>query len=201
MGQDKRYKVIWRIDMGRQQYIAAAILISVMVFSAGCGVAVKDTAGIKKYFEEQGRAEMLAIELKANTPDKNSADYKNAEKLYNRAAGAGNGWTSGIVFEARTERKIDVSLEDYADSEAGKALAKFLELGGPDIKYFDPVTTAAIANFALALIDKIEQQNNQRVERVVKQLEQEFSRSRWTAFENTTVQWIDEKYKFKSSDR
>ena len=187
--------------MKRQQYITAVVCAAAMALAAGCGVAIKDTAGIKKYFEDQGSAEILAIKIKANTPDKNSADYKNAERLYDRAAGVGNGWTSGIVFDAETKRQVNVSVKDYANSNGGKALVQFLALGGPTTittLSFDPVTTAAIANFVMALIDKIEQQNNQRVELVVKQLEQEFSRSRWTTFENTTVQWIDEKYKFKN---
>ena len=184
--------------MKRKQYITAVVCAAAMALAAGCGVAIKDTAGIKKYFEDQGIAEILAIEIKANMPDKNSADYKNAEKLYNRAAGVGNGWTSGIVFDARNKRQVNVSVKDYTNSDPGKALVQFLALGRPTTKSFDPVTTAVIANFVMALIDKIEQQNNQRVELVVKQLEQEFSRSRWTTFENTTVQWIDEKYKFKN---
>ena len=105
------------------------------------------------------------------------------------------------MFDAKTKRQINISVNDYAESNAGKSLAQFLALGGPAVKTFDPVTAAAVANFAMAIIDKIEQQNNQRVELAVKQLEQEFSRSRWTTFENTTVQWIDEKYKFKNAGK
>ena len=42
--------------MKRQQYITAVVCAAAMALTAGCGVAIKDTAGIKKYFEDQGSA-------------------------------------------------------------------------------------------------------------------------------------------------
>ena len=146
------------------------------------------------------KAEIIAVAIKAENPDKNSTAYQNAKRLYNNAAGAGNGWTSGIVFDARVKRQVNVSVENYSNSDAGKAISEFLAL---DTRFrarsFDPGTAAAIATLVVALIDKIEQQNDQRVERAVKMIEREFSRTRWTTFENTTLQWINDKYKFSGS--
>jgi len=163
-------------------------------------MSIKDTSGIEKYLGYQGEAEMLAIVIKTNNPDKNSSAYRNAERLYNKAAGAGNGWTSGIVFVAKNKWKVNVSVEDYANSDAGKALSEFLALDSSfKTKSFDPVTAAALVTFVTNLIERVGELNDRFVERAVKRLEHEFSRSRWTTFEKTTPEWIDEKYKFKSS--
>jgi len=185
--------------MKRQEYLIAIVCTAVLFCMPGC-MSIKDTSGIKKYLGDQGEAEMLAIEIKANNPDKNSSAYRNTERLYNKAAGAGNGWTSGIVLDARNKQEVDVSVEDYKNSSAGKALSEFLALDSSfKTKSFDPVTAAALVTFVTDSIERVGKLNDQFVERAVKRLEHEFSRSRWTTFEKTTSEWIDEKYKFKSS--
>lgn len=182
--------------MKTKSSITTIVCNALLIAVSGC-MSIKDTSGIRKYFQHQGKAEILAIEIKAKNPDKDSSAYKTAERLFNKAAGAGNGWASGIVFDARVKREVNVSVEDYINSEAGKAIRDFLALD-PGFRplSFDPVTAAAIATFVVTVIDKIEEQNDKRVERAIKAIEQEFSRSRWTTFENTTLQWIDQKYKF-----
>jgi hypothetical protein len=174
---------------------------------SGC-MSIKDTRGIKQYFQGQGRAEILAVDIKAKNPDKNSPAYKKAEILFNRAAGVGNGWMKGIVFDAKTKREVNISIKDYNDSDAGKSIAAFLSLE-PEIttKVFDPVTATAIdaaidiTPFVGAIIDIIQKQNDKRVEAAIHAIEEEFSKARWTTFEQTTPQWINEKYKLPSSGK
>jgi hypothetical protein len=36
------------------------------------------------------------------------------------------------------------------------------------------------------------------VDLAIRALEREFSRARWTTFENTTLDWIDDKYNFQA---
>jgi hypothetical protein len=166
-------------------------------------MSIKDTSGIKEYLEDQGRAEILATVIKDKNPDKNSTAYQNAQELYNNAAGLGNGWTSGILLDARLKRQVDVSVEDYANSDAGKAISEFLAFrpGRGYVKTFsvEPGTAITLAAFVVGLIDKIEQQNDRRLERAIEALEREFSRARWTTFENTTAAWIDNKYKLPNN--
>jgi hypothetical protein len=158
-------------------------------------IEIKDTSGIKQYFQDQGRAEILALDIKKKNPDKNSSVYKNANSVFNQAAGIGNGWTAGILFDAKIERKVDVSVENYKNSDAGKAVGSFLALdSGVRLKLFDPVMAAAVAVFVLTVVDKIEKQNSERVERAIEAIEKEFSRARWTTFELTTPEWVNKKY-------
>jgi hypothetical protein len=162
---------------------------------------VKDTAGIRQYLQDQARAEMLALDIKGKNLDKQSAPYKKAEALFNQAAGAGNGWTRGIVLEARLKRQIDVSVADYQASDAGKRLSAFLALDTDRLLRFDPVTGLVIAKFVADVIQILENQNDARVERAVTVIETEFSKARWTTFEETTPKWVDEKYKAGNVDR
>jgi|GEM_PF-4326578 len=175
--------------------------IVLLISLSGC-MSIKDTSGIRQYLQDQGRAEILAIDLKTKNPDKNSPAYKNAEALFNNAAGTGNGWAKGIVFDAKTKREISISVRDYKDSAAGKAIAAFLSLE-PEvtIKTFDPVTATAIATFVVSVIDLVQKQNDKQVEAAIHAIEEEFSKARWTTFELTTPQWINEKYKLPSSGK
>lgn len=173
----------------------AIVAVGLLVTLSGC-MSIQDTSGIKKYLQDQGRAEILAVDIKTKNPDKNSPDYKNAETLFNKAAGTGNGWTKGIVFDAKTKREVNISVQDYKDSDAGKSIAAFLSLE-PEVttKAFDPVTATAIATFVASVIDLIQKQNDKQVEAAIHAIEEEFSKARWTTFELTTSQWANEKYK------
>ena len=187
--------------MKNQKHLMMVILNAILLCTSGC-MSVKDTSGIKNYLQDQGKAEILAIEIKDKNPDENSTAYQNAERLYNEAAGAGNGWTKGIVFDARMKREVNVSTEDYTNSKAGKAISEFLSLGS-NLTYakkysFDPVTATTLATFIVGCIDRIEQQNDERVERAIEAIDGEFSRAYWTTFKNTTTDWIDNKYKLSS---
>lgn len=162
---------------------------------SGC-MKIKDTSGIKQYLQDQGKSEILAIDLKSKHKDKKSKTYKEAENLFNKAAGAGNGWTKGIVFDARVKRELDVPVQDYKNSEAGKSIEAFLKLQpGFSAEAFDPVTGALIATFALSVVDMIEKQNDKRVEAAIQVIEKEFSKASWTTFELTTPQFVNDKYK------
>ncbi len=183
--------------MKGQKYLTVVLLSAIFLCTAGC-ISIKDTSGIKAYLQDQGKAEILAVQIKAKNPDKNSAAYQNAERLYNNAAGAGNGWTSGILFDARAKHEVNISIEDYKGSDAGKAISEFLARSDKRLS-FDPVTVAAVATFAIDLLDKIKQQNDQWVERAIGTLEREFSRARWTTFENTTADWLDDKYRLSGN--
>lgn len=184
-----------RKTMGIKALRIAIVGAILAVNLSGC-MSIKDTSGIKQYFQDQGRAEILAVDIKTKNPDKNSPDYMKAEALFNHAAGIGNGWTKGIVFDAKTKREVNISIQDYKNSDAGKYTAAFLSLE-PEIttKAFDPVTAMAIATFVGSVIDMIQKQNNKQVEDAIHDIEEEFSKARWTTFELTTPQWINEKYK------
>ncbi|MEK6767246.1 MAG: hypothetical protein AABY49_13610 [Planctomycetota bacterium] len=173
----------------------------ILVTLSGC-MSIKDTSGIKQYLQDQGRAEIQAVDIKNKNPDKNSPAYKNAETLFNTAAGAGNGWTKGIVFDVKTKREVNISVQDYKDSDAGRSIAAFLSLE-PEvtIKAFDPVTATVIATFVMSVIDLIQKQNDKQVEAASHAIEEEFSKARWTTFELTTPQWVNERYKLPSSGK
>lgn len=173
--------------------------IVLLVTLSGC-MSIKDTSGIKQYLQDQGRAEILAVDIKTKNPDKNLQAYKNAETLFNNAAGTGNGWAKGIVFDAKTKREVSISVQDYKDSDAGKSIAAFLLLEPKvTIKAFYPVTATAIATFVVSIIDLVQKQNTKQVEAAIHAIEEEFSKARWTTFELTTHQWVNEKYKLPSS--
>jgi hypothetical protein len=53
----------------------------------------------------------------------------------------------------------------------------------------------------MSVIDLIQKQNNKQVEAAIHAIEEEFSKARWTTFELTTSQWVDEKYKLPSSGK
>lgn len=185
--------------MKTKTFSMAIVAFIVLVTLSGC-MSIKNTSGIKQYLQDQGRAEILAVDIKTKNPDKNSPAYKNAEALFNKAAGAGNGWTKAIVFDAKTKREVNISVQDYKDSDAGKSIAAFLSLEPEErIKAFDPVTATAIATFVMSVIGLIQKQNDKQVEAAIHAIEEEFSKARWTTFELTTPQSANEKYKLPSS--
>lgn len=187
--------------MKMKTFGTAIVGIVLLVTLSGC-MSIKDTSGIRQYLQDQGRAEILAVDIKTKNPNKNSPAYKDAEALFNNAAGTGNGWTKGIVFDAKTKREVSISAQDYKDSNAGKSIAAFLSLE-PEvtIKAFDPVTATAFAAFVVSVIDLIQKQNDKQVEAAIHAIEEEFSKARWTTFDLTTSQWVNEKYKFPSSGK
>lgn len=181
--------------------IRLIVILVVLSFAISGCMTIKDTSGIKQYLQDQGRSEILALNIKAKNK-KTSATYKNAETLFNRAAGTGNGWTNGILFDAKTKREINVPILDYKASDAGKSIEAFLKLE-PEItnKAFDPVTGIAIAAFVVSVVDMLQKQNDKRVEAAIKVIEERLSISRWTTFELTTHQWVNDKYKFSVSEK
>lgn len=181
--------------MKMKTFSMAIVAVVLLVTLSGC-MSIKDTSGIKQYLQDQAKAEILAVDIKTKNPDKNSPDYKNAEILFNKAAGTGNGWAKGVVFDAKTNREVNISVQDYKDSDAGKSIAAFLLLE-PEVttKAFDPVTATAIVTFAASVIDLIQKQNERQVEAAIHAIEEELSKARWMTFELTTPQWVNEKYK------
>jgi hypothetical protein len=157
-------------------------------------MTIKDTSGIKQYLQDQGRSEILALDIKAKYKKK-STTYKQAEALFNQAAGTGDGWSNGILFDAKTKREINVPIQDYKASDAGKSIEAFLKLEPAlTTKAFDPVTATAIAALVVSVVDMLEKQNNKRVEEAINVIEEQLSKARWTTFELTTYQWVNEKY-------
>ncbi|MCQ8181048.1 hypothetical protein NP603_08010 [Methylomonas sp. SURF-1] len=162
-------------------------------------MSIKDTAGIKLYLEDQGKAEIRALNLKSSITDKDSTSYKIAKDLFDEAAGTGNGWANGIVFDAKTKREVNVSVDDYEKSRVSKAIKSFLNFD-PGIsskserEVFDPVSAIAVVTFAVNTVKTIEDLHNGYVERSIKTLEQELNKARWTSFESITPQSIAEKY-------
>ncbi|MCM2358297.1 MAG: hypothetical protein NDI77_09120 [Geobacteraceae bacterium] len=172
------------------------ICVCILGFALSGCMSIKDTSGIKQYLQDQGKSEIFAIDLKSKIKDKKSKDYKHAETLFNNAAGAGNGWAKGIIFDARVNRELNVPVQDYKNSEAGKNIEAFLGLQpGIAAKAFDPVTGALIATFVISVVDMIEKQNDKRVETAIQVIEKEFSKASWTTFELTTPQFVKDKYK------
>ena len=164
---------------------------------SGC-MRIKDTSGIKQYLQDQGRAEILAVAIKARNPDTNSSVYKEAEASFNKAAGAGNGWSEGIVFDAEMKREVNVSIDAYNNSDAGKSIKAFLSLGEKrTTKTFSIETAVVIAPYVKSIIDIIMEQNEKQYEKAIKNIKEQFSKARWTTFELTTSKWIDDKYKGK----
>jgi len=163
---------------------------------SGC-MRIKDTRGIKKYFQDQGRAEILAVDIKAKNPDQNSPEYKEAEARFNKAAGTGNGWTKGIVFDAEMKREVNVSIEDYENSDTRKFIEEFLSLEEemPIFKAMGFETAIVLWPFIESLIEKIIEQNEKQIDKAIRNIKEQFSKARWTTFELTTSQWIDAKYK------
>jgi len=201
--------------MKGQNYSTVVILSAIFLCTAGC-LQIKDTSGIKEYFQDQGRAEILAITIKEKYKNKKgSADYRNADMLYNRAAGAGNGWAKGILYDLRTTSVLDVSIEDYNNSPAAKAISDFLKLDqhpfytmrlafptkGSHPPYAkdlpaDQANLEKIGSSVEKLIEIVKKQHDRWVEQAISVIELQFSNARWTTFENTTTKWIDEKYKY-----
>ena len=175
-----------------------------LLFTAGCStVKIKDTAGIKLYLQDQGRSEILALDIKTKDKTKKTDAYKNAESLYNRAAGLGNGWTKGIVTDVKFKKEVNVTVQDYQTSPAGLAISQFLLLDssapkpatGPVVKpMFSPATITLAALLAKEVIKIIDEQNKKSVADATTVIEQEFQRTSWTTFELTTSEWINTKY-------
>lgn len=183
------------------------ITLGVLAMSTGC-MSIKDTSGIKQYLQDQGRAEILVLDIKSNNKSKETQTYKKAEILFNQAAGVGNGWMRGIVVEARLKKEVNVSVSDYRASDAGKRIASFLALDDAkaldpvsETKAFDPVSAVLIATVVVNVIDQLEKQNDARVDRAVQTIEREFSKSQWTTFELTTPEWVTKKYGSLGADK
>jgi hypothetical protein len=171
-------------------------------------MSIKDTSGIKQYLQDQGRAEILVLDIKSNNKSKETQTFKKAETLFNQAAGVGNGWMRGIVVEARLKKEVNVSVSDYRASDAGKRIASFLALDDAkaldpvsETKAFDPVSAVLIATVVVNVIDQLEKQNDARVDRAVQTIEREFSKSQWTTFELTTPEWVTNKYGSLGADK
>lgn len=161
---------------------------------SGC-MRIKDTSGIKQYFQDQGRAEILAVDIKAKNPDHNSPVYKEAEACFNKAAGTGNGWTEGIVLDAKMKREVNVSIQDYKNSDTGKFIEKFLSLKEErKINKSGLGTAIVVLPFIESLIEKIIEQNEKQIDKAIRNIEEQLSKARWTTFELTTSQWINAKY-------
>jgi len=174
-----------------------ALLLTAILISTGC-VSIKNTKGITRYLEEQGKAEIIAVDMKTKL-QQDKENYKKFEKIYNSAAGTGNGWTKSIVSNVRLKKEVDVSVEDYENSTVAKEISKLHKIadsvGNEKInKGLDPVTIGLIIVFANGITEIMIEQNNKAVDRVAQVLEDEFKKANWTTFELTTQEWINSKY-------
>lgn len=173
------------------------LLLTAILISTGC-VKIKNTERITLYLQEQGIAEILAVDIK-NKKQKDMENYKTFEKVYNSAAGTGNGWTKAIITNVRLKKEVDVSVEDYKNSDVAKEISKLQRIaasvGNEKInKGLDPVTIGLVVLFAKGITGMVIEQNNKEVDRVAQVLEDEFKKVNWTTFELTTQEWIISKY-------
>lgn len=177
----------------------ASIGLGMLFFLQGC-MAIRSTEGVKAYLKETAKAEIEAVKLKDRFSGKESNEYKKAERLYDDAAAASNGWLKGLVFDAKSKNKFDVTIETYENSDAHKAIKLFLNESSllPGVRYktkgFDPITATAILNFSTLVIQKIVDMHNKQVQEAIERITEQLNISGWTTFSNISRDYIDKKY-------
>lgn len=177
----------------------ASIGLGMLFFLQGC-MTIRSTEGVKAYLNETAKAEIAALKLKDRFSNKESTEYNKAERLFDDAAAASNGWLKGLVFDAKSNKKFDVTQETYEKSDAHKAIKLFLNessllLGVRyEMQWFDPVTATAILNFSALVIQKIADMHNKQVQEAIERITEQLNKSGWTTFSNISRDYIDKKY-------
>lgn len=177
----------------------ASIGLGMLFFLQGC-MTIGSTKGVKAYINDTAEAEYATVKLKERFYNKESVEYKKAERLYDDAAVASNGWLKGLVFDANVKREFDVTEKTYENSYAHKAIKSFLDesslmLGVRyEMKGFDPVTATAIVNFSVLVIQKIVDMHNKQVQEAIARITEQLNKSGWTTFSNISQDYLDKKY-------
>lgn len=133
----------------------------------GCGGGgVKNTEGVRLAADRMAKAELIAYDLKRSLPPE-SADAKEIRRLYTEAAGEVKGYLTGITTDARIRNTVDEPAARFASHPASAAVEQFLqradEMRGSNIAAFEPVSAAAIANFVVSLIERLDEYNGRKL--------------------------------------
>lgn len=177
----------------------ASIGLGMLFFLQGC-MTIGSTEGVKAYIKDTAEAEYAAVKLKERFHNKESAEYKKAERLYDDAAVASNGWLKGLVFDANVKRKFDVTEKTYENSDAHKAIKSFLDESSllPGMRYemkgLDLVTANIILYFSDIVIQKILEMHNKQVQEAIARITEQLNKSGWTTFSNISQDYLDKKY-------
>ena len=83
----------------------ASIGLGMLFLLQGC-MTIRSTEGVKAYLNETAKAEIEALKLKDRFSGKESTEYKKAERLFDDAAAASNGWLKGLAFDAKSKNSI-----------------------------------------------------------------------------------------------
>ena len=116
------------VKMARDVF-AVSVLMAAIVLLSGCGrLQINNTSGIREYLITQARCELLAVKIKSDFPNMNSAQYRKAEKLFNDAAAVGNGAMAEFIVKVKTTHVVDYTEDDFKKSETNKTMQAFLKL-------------------------------------------------------------------------
>lgn len=169
------------------------ILLAVVLLITGC-FKVKDTKGVALYLSQQGKCEMLALEIKGKF-QKGSQQYADAEKLFNEAAADCNGWVASEILEIEGNATVNITEEEVIGSHSYNSMNSFLSFS-PDGKGSLIVSALAqeILDFGTKIVNFIIELNQKRTDEAIKKIKQELEKTRWPTFAMVDEHWYKHKY-------
>ena len=179
--------------------IIAAAVVGILT---GCGtVKVRNTDGIKACLMDQAQAEVRAYEIRKQSADVNSSQYEKANRLYNDAIAAANGFLNGIVVHAELKHEIDISEFDYASHPASRALKRFLseteDMRPGKARMADPETIRMILGFVGQAVAGIWEIHDQRRPAALVQLNRLVEQHRSVPFSLLSDEYMLNRYKMQ----
>jgi hypothetical protein len=153
------------------------IMLVALLGVGGCSFKVINTDGIKRMLEKKTSAEKSRSDVETKYTGNNKETLKN---LYNEACTANNGWIKGIQNDVAIKTELNVSEDDYRNSNAYTTSTDFItatqkEVGFYGTRSIDPITVAAIT----AIIDYLWKRNQEALEAARALIKAELEKNKW----------------------